>query len=49
MSYSHSKPIKDREHILREIDFCNKASTYGTILSGVQTAGIGALVASIPR
>ena len=35
MSYSHNKPFKDREHILWEIGFCNKASTGGVILCGV--------------
>lgn len=33
MSYSHDKPFKDREHILWEIGYCNKATTYITILS----------------
>ena len=33
MSYSNDKPFKDREHILWEIDYCNKATTYITILS----------------
>jgi len=33
MSYSPDKPFKDREHILWEIDYCNKAATYVIILS----------------
>ena len=32
MSYSNDKPFKNREHILWEIDYCNKATTYATIL-----------------
>ncbi len=33
MSYSHHQPFKNREHILREIGYCNKAATSMTILS----------------
>ena len=32
MGYSSDKPFKDREHILWEIGYCNKATTYTTIL-----------------
>lgn len=32
MSYSSDKPFKDREHILWEIGYCNKAAGYITIL-----------------
>ncbi len=32
MSYSHNQPFKNREHILWEIEYCNKAATYMTIL-----------------
>jgi uncharacterized membrane protein YbaN (DUF454 family) len=32
MSYSHNQPFKNREHILWEIGYCNKAATYMTIL-----------------
>jgi hypothetical protein len=32
MSYSNDQPFKNREHILWEIDYCNKATTYITIL-----------------
>ncbi len=35
MSYSSDKPFKDREHILWEIDFCNRTSTYTVILCGI--------------
>jgi len=35
MSYSNDKPFKNREHILWEIDYCNKASTYAVIICGV--------------
>ena len=28
MSYSNDKPFKNREHILWEIEYCNKAATY---------------------
>jgi len=33
MSYSHQEPFKDREHIIWEIGYCNKATTYLTIAS----------------
>ncbi len=33
MSYSSDKPFKDREHILWEIGYCNKAANYIIILS----------------
>jgi len=33
MSYSENKPFKDREHILWEIGYCGKASSYFTVLS----------------
>ncbi len=33
MSYSHQETFKDREHILWEIGYCNKATTYITALS----------------
>ena len=32
MSYSQEEPFKNREHILWEIGYCNKASTYITYL-----------------
>jgi hypothetical protein len=32
LSYSSDKPFKDREHILWEIGYCNKAAWYVTIL-----------------
>jgi len=32
MSYSNDKPFKNREHILWEIGYCNKAAAYTTIL-----------------
>jgi hypothetical protein len=32
MSYSNDKPFKNREHILWEIGYCNKAAAYATIL-----------------
>jgi len=40
MSYSNDKPFKNREHILWEIGYCNKAATYATILAGA-FAGLG--------
>jgi uncharacterized membrane protein len=33
MSYSSDKPFKDREHILWEIGYCNKAANYVILLS----------------
>ena len=33
MSYSQDKPFKDREHIIWEIGYCSKATTYITSLS----------------
>ncbi len=33
MSYSSDKPFKDREHILWEIGFCNRATNYVMALS----------------
>jgi len=35
MGYSSDKPFKDREHILWEIDFCNKTSAYSVVLCGI--------------
>ncbi len=32
MGYSNDKPFKDREHILWEIGYCNKAANYITVL-----------------
>ena len=32
MSYSNDKPFKNREHIIWEIEYCNKAAGYATIL-----------------
>jgi hypothetical protein len=32
MSYSNDKPFKNREHILWEIGYCNKAATYSIAL-----------------
>ncbi len=32
MSYSNDEPFKNREHILWEIGYCNKAATYTTYL-----------------
>lgn len=32
MSYSNDEPFKNREHILWEIGYCNKAAGYVTIL-----------------
>lgn len=41
MSYSSDKPFKDREHILWEIGYCNKATNYITYLSlGLMVIGI---------
>ncbi|MDG6906494.1 MAG: hypothetical protein JRN20_11985 [Nitrososphaerota archaeon] len=33
MSYSSDKPFKNREHIIWEIGYCNKAANYITFLS----------------
>lgn len=33
MSYSSDKPFKDREHILWEVGYCNRAANYIIILS----------------
>ena len=33
MSYSPDKPFKDREHILWEIEYCNRTATITIILS----------------
>ncbi len=33
MSYSSDKPFKNREHILSEIGYCNRATNYITYLA----------------
>ena len=38
MSYSESEPFKNREHILWEIERCNKAGNYVTYLCLVSVA-----------
>ena len=35
MSYRSDKPFKDREHILWEIDYCNRWAVYCMLLCGV--------------
>jgi hypothetical protein len=40
MSYSNDKPFKNREHILWEIGYCNKAVAYTTILC-LATVAVG--------
>ncbi len=42
MNYSSDKPFKNREHIVWEIDFCNRAANYITML-GLAFAALGVI------
>jgi hypothetical protein len=35
MSYRSDKPFKDREHMLWEVDYCNRTFVYSVLLCGV--------------
>ena len=38
MSYSNDAPFKNHEHILWEIDYCARASTYVVVICGLFVA-----------
>ncbi len=42
MNYSSDEPFKNREHIVWEVGYCNRAATYITIL-GLVFAALGVI------